>query len=119
MSEPAPVNPLQDIVCAPWTAGGDDELSASPQKSFLRKAIHDTFSQFGARAGAAWITLLVLLAIGAPYLANTHPVLMKANGKWSSPMWTNLSATDIALTIIGVTFLFVWLWRRTSAARVV
>ena len=78
---------------------GDDGLSATPQRSFLRKAFYDTFNQFGARVGAIWIALLALLAITAPYVASSHPILMKADGKWSSPMWTYLTPADIVLTI--------------------
>jgi peptide/nickel transport system permease protein len=96
--------------------GYESEQPTKLQPSFLRKAIHDTFDQFGAKAGSVWIVLLVVLAVSAPYIASTHPILMKADGKWSSPMWRNLTPVDLILTALAITFLIMWLVRKATFA---
>jgi len=94
------------------------DLPSGPHKSFLRKAIDDTFCQFGARAGAVWIVFLVFCAVAAPYIASSHPILMKVGGQWSSPMWRHLTPVDLLLTALAITFLAMWLIRRASFGQI-
>jgi len=64
--------------------------------------VRDTFQQTGAWVGFIWVSILVALAILAPLIANTHPILLKtAGGGWSSPMIRNLSAVDVTLLALG------------------
>jgi peptide/nickel transport system permease protein len=108
-------------------AAGDLTYSPPPPapapRSFLRKVAYDTFNQSGARFGLAWIVLLAFLGVAAPYLASTHPVVMKADGRWSSPMWTHLTAVDLILTAGGlalvVTAALRWTARRVTLATLV
>ena len=85
----------------------DMEAVRQPQdrgsRSFLRQALRDTFQQTAARLGALWVIVLATLAVLAPLIANTHPVLMKpkGGGGWSSPMLRNLSAVDVTLLAAG------------------
>src|SRR4051794_14728370 len=62
------------------------ELSQTAQRSFLRQALHDTFNQTGAKLGAVWILLIAICAVIAPFVASSHPILMKADQTWSSPI---------------------------------
>jgi peptide/nickel transport system permease protein len=79
-------------------AGGDvGELPA--QRSFGRRVVGDTLSRRGARVGLAWIGVLVVLAVFAPFIANTHPLFMKAGGGWSSPLMEHLTQTDVTLLV--------------------
>lgn len=83
--------------------GGPVELetAASQQpdapRSFWRQVGRDTFARTGARLGAAWIAVLVLVATFAPLLANTEPLLAKIGGRWSSPMLRHLTPPDVIL----------------------
>lgn len=68
-----------------------------PVRGFTAQAIHDTFRRWGARIGAVWIGLLVLAAVFAPFIAGSHPILLKMNGRWSSPLLRHLTAADVIL----------------------
>lgn len=84
------------------------------KRSFLQTAIHDTFSQFGARIGSLWILLIAIFAVIAPYVASTHPIYMKTAGQWSSPMWRYLTPVDLVLSAIGLLILVLWITRFTT-----
>src|SRR5256885_1704509 len=87
----------------PTTIPPQTEATGSPPdapRSFFRQVFRDTFNNARARVGAAWIGILVFLAVFAPFLANTHPVLMRAGGRWTSPLVRNLTQTDVCLLVI-------------------
>lgn len=83
------------------------------RRGFLRQTIHDTFGQFGAKIASVWLMVLVVLAVLAPFIASTHPILMKLDGKWSSPMWQNLTPPDLILSAAAIAVLI--LWKRGSS----
>ncbi len=66
-------------------------------RSLIRQTFTDTFKRPGARFGAVWLLIIVLLGIFAPVIASSHPILMKKNGVWSSPMWRTMTTVDVAL----------------------
>src|SRR5882762_5382869 len=72
---------------------------ANESKSFGRRVFEDTFKNYRARAGIFWIAVLVFFAVFAPFLANSHPLLMKLDGKWSSPLIRHLTQTDVTLLV--------------------
>src|SRR5712671_2338101 len=72
---------------------------ANESKSFGRRVFEDTFKNHRARAGILWIAVLVFFAVFAPFLANSHPILMKMNGRWSSPLLVHLTQTDATLLV--------------------
>lgn len=84
---------------------------AAPRRSFLKQTLHDTFRRAGARMGATWIAFIAFLGVIAPLVANTHPFLMKADGKWSSPMAEYLTPGDVVL-LVGAVALSVAVFRR-------
>ncbi|CAB1277432.1 ABC transporter permease [Candidatus Nitrosacidococcus tergens] len=76
-------------------------------------------SQWGARLGLLWIGLLGFFAIFAPFLANSHPLLLSQKGQISSPILYNFTSTDtvlITLFIVGFILIIIksslrtWLW---------
>jgi peptide/nickel transport system permease protein len=93
-----------------------DTESALPV-SFWGRAIHDTMSDVGARMGLAWIVLLVAVAVLVPLLANTEPLLVKIDGRWSSPMARHLTPTDVTLFVMGAATLVALAARRVSVGR--
>jgi peptide/nickel transport system permease protein len=82
--------------------GGGGDAPEAPPRSFARRVIDDTFSRAGARLGAIWVAALAFLGVFAPFLANSHPYLMKVDGRWSSPLLRHLTVADVVL--LSVTF---------------
>ena len=69
-----------------------------------------SFSRTGALLGLAWIGTLVFVAVFAPFIANTHPYLLKQGGRWSSPMLMHLTAADATLQVCFWGALCVLFW---------
>ncbi len=70
------------------------------EASYGKKVIRDVFSRLGAKLGLAWIAVIAFVAIFAPFLANSHPLLLSFNGQLSSPALRFLTSGDV--TILGV-----------------
>jgi peptide/nickel transport system permease protein len=66
-------------------------------RSFTQQAVHDTLRRRGAKVGLAWICVLAICGVFAPFLANSHPILLKMNDRWSSPLLRHLSPADVVL----------------------
>ena len=74
-----------------------------PGRSILAIALSETARRWGARIGGVWIAFLLFIAVCAPVLANSRPLLMRsADGTLSSPAWQALTVVDIALPLIAV-----------------
>jgi peptide/nickel transport system permease protein len=70
--------------------------------------------RWGARVGLAWVVLLVLMAVFAPLLANSHPLIWSVNGTVASPMVSQLTATDVTLLISFAVALVLCVLRRVD-----
>jgi peptide/nickel transport system permease protein len=66
-------------------------------RSVGRQAVVDTLARPGARAGLVWLSVLAIFSVFGPFIANTHPIVMKADGHWSSPLLRNLTPADVLL----------------------
>jgi peptide/nickel transport system permease protein len=75
------------------------------RSGYVREILLSALSNKGARFGLYWILLLVVVAVFAPLIANSHPLLLSENGIVSSPLLQNLSKVDTALFIIFFTLL--------------
>jgi peptide/nickel transport system permease protein len=81
---------------------------AETPQGFWARAWADTFRNKRAKVSAVWILALVFFAVFAPFVANSHPLLLKEGGKWSSPLLRHLTAPDVILLVTffaGVTLL--------------
>ena len=78
------------------------------REGYAARMVARTFSRWGARTGLAWIILLVLIAVFAPLLANSRPLLVEQGGRIFSPVLKNLGAADI--TWLAAFFLVILLW---------
>lgn len=67
----------------------------APSRGFVRQALHDTLGSRTARAGLGWLSLLLVFAVFGPIIANSHPLMMKSGGRWSSPMLHALTPSDV------------------------
>ena len=83
------------------TAQATDRASLR-RRSFAARVLKSTFVRLGARVGALWIGLLILVAAFAPFLANTHPLLMRADGRLRSPTLEHLTTADVVLMCVFV-----------------
>ena len=70
------------------------------QRSYAAQVVREVFMQWGARIGIAWIAVLVVVAVFAPFLANSHPLLLSEQGHLSSPLLHNLTAADATLLLL-------------------
>jgi len=96
-------------------AASHDELAAPPpgkSRSYMARVIVDTVGRSGARIGIAWIGIVSFFAIFAPFIASSHPILIKLDGQWSSPMLRHITAADVTLLVspLAAIILF-WLKR--------
>ena len=94
-------------------------MSKSIDKSqgFARRVLRDTFVRTSARIGLAWILVLLLFAVFAPFIANSHPLLLSQQGVWSSPLLRFLGPGDVVMLAafflgIGLAFLKHYSWPR-------
>ena len=76
-----------------------DVDGARPRRSWLGAAGLYVLGRWGARVALAWIVLLVLMAVFAPFLASSHPLLWKADGSIESPLLNNLTPSDVVLLV--------------------
>ncbi len=70
------------------------------QRSYAVQVLREAFSQWGARLGLVWIGVLVIMAVFAPFLANSHPLLLSEHGEITSPLVRFLTPTDVTLVVL-------------------
>ena len=78
-------------------------------QSFSAKVIRDVFSSTGAKLGLVWIVVMIISAVFAPIISNSHPFLMAVDGTFSSPMATHLTWIDVALLSSFFSGILIWL----------
>ena len=81
-------------------------------RSLGRQAVIDTLGRTSAQVGLSWLIVLAFFAVFAPFVANTHPILMKLDGRWSSPLLKNLTRVDVLLLVLTATTIALVAWRR-------
>jgi len=84
------------------------QLTASTRNNsgYAANILRLAFSQWGARLGLIWIFLLTVVAVFAPFIANSHPWILSEKGVISSPLLTFISAADITLLALFFTVVF-------------
>src|SRR4051812_27158448 len=90
--------------------------SAPARRSLLGQALYDTFGRTGARVGGVWIGVIAVLGVFAPFLANSHPILLRTtDGRLSSPMIGSLGPVDVAVVVYFAFGVWVLLRRNMTA----
>jgi peptide/nickel transport system permease protein len=80
-------------------------------QSYWRRILGQTFLRWGARVGLAWVAVLALVGVFAPFLASSFPLLLSQDGVISSPVLRYLQPVD-ALFLVGfVTLLLLLPWK--------
>ena len=64
------------------------------------------FSQWGARIGLIWICFLTVIAVFAPFIANSHPWILSEKGSLSSPLLAHITAADVTLLVLFFTSVY-------------
>lgn len=85
------------------------------RRTFLQQVVHDALQPLTARLGLVWIATLAFLACFAPLIASSHPIVLKSDSVWSSPMLRHLTAVDVALIAAFVAGVVLLAWQRLSA----
>src|SRR5688572_27975023 len=116
MSEPLAVagtSSLADVGPGVGVGPGADPA----RRTFLQQVVRDTLANTRARFGTVWVGVLMFLACFAPFLASSHPIAVKADGKWSSPMYRHLGPADVVLPAAFLTAAVLLITRRLSGGR--
>src|SRR5215469_13493634 len=79
--------------------GPDGAEDSRRSRALGRQAVLDTLARPGARLGLAWLGVLAFCAVFGPFLASSHPLLMKIDGHWSSPVMRYLYPSDVLLLL--------------------
>ncbi len=84
--------------------------SMRPSSSgFMRRVFKRTFAGWGAKIGALWVGILVIMAVFAPFLANTIPLLASQNGQISAPFLRYFTIEDTLFLSAFFSGLLIWL----------
>ncbi len=80
-----------------------------------RQVIGETLTHWGARLGLVWVVALVFMAVFAPLIANSQPIAVRVDGRWSSPMLVHLGALDVTLLVTFFAAAVLVMLRRIAA----
>jgi peptide/nickel transport system permease protein len=80
-------------------------------RSYSAQVAREVFTRWGARLGLAWILVLVAIAVFAPFLASSHPLLLSEQGQVSSPVLAHLNAADLTILAGFLAALATAFWR--------
>jgi len=80
-------------------------------RSFSARIAREVLGAWGARIGLAWIALLAAVAVFAPFIATSHPLLLSERGEISSPVLAHLTVGDVTLLATFFAVLILWRWR--------
>lgn len=70
------------------------------RRSYGAQIVREVYTKFGARVGFGWIGLLVIVAVFAPFIANSRPLLVSEGGRIHSPLIAALTAADVTLLVV-------------------
>ena len=70
----------------------------APSRSLMAQATRQVLGRVSAWLGLSWIILIAVLAVLAPWIASSHPLLVISDRGWSSPLIQNLTPVDVILT---------------------
>ncbi len=80
-------------------------------QSYWRRILGQTFLRWGARLGLAWVAVLALVGVFAPFLASSFPLLLSQDGVLSSPVLEHLQPVDVLFLVGFFALLLLLPWR--------
>jgi peptide/nickel transport system permease protein len=78
------------------------------RQSYWRRILGDTLVRWGARLGLIWVGLLALVAVFAPFIATSIPLLISRQGVISSPVLNYLTPLDAVLLCLFLSVVILW-----------
>jgi peptide/nickel transport system permease protein len=99
------------------TFAGNLDSSPDVSEGFARSVGREVLRRVSAMLGLAWIILLVLCAVFSPFICNSHPLLLKESGRWSSPLLAHLTPADVILQIAFWSAVLLYLFPGSWARR--
>ncbi len=91
------------------------KLAEKPRRTYMQQVLQDTLTRLGARFGLAWVVVAAALAIFAPFLANSLPLVMKTDQGIAFPLFRYLSAVDLILLVCTFAAIVLLCLRKISA----
>lgn len=88
-----------------------DELPAT-SRPWLEQIWLDTIGRATAKLGLVWIAIITAVAVFAPFIANSFPILAKIDGRWSSPLLHYITPADVTLIAVSAIALALWPFKR-------
>jgi len=85
------------------TQAGERQSEKAANRSYAAQVLREAFTQWGARFGLFWIALLATVAVFAPFLANSHPLLLSEGSVISSPVLQHLTMGDFVMLAVFIT----------------
>lgn len=76
------------------------DMSRQSSSGYAKAILKSAFAQLSARLGLAWIAVIAFCAVFAPFLASSHPYLMKTAEGMSSPLLQHLSPADVIILAV-------------------
>lgn len=70
------------------------------QRSYSAQIFSEVGRQWTARFGFSWIAIIATIAVFAPFLANSHPLLLSEQGLLDSPALRHMAPGDFILLLI-------------------
>ena len=94
-----------------------DDIQAAKERNrgrgFFMRALKETFTKWGARLGLAWVLILCVFAVFAPWLANSWPYAVSIDGNLEFPIFTYIGTADLVLLAIFFTIAVMLIWFRS------
>jgi peptide/nickel transport system permease protein len=85
------------------TQADERQSEKAANRSYAAQVLREAFTQWGARFGLFWIAVLAAVAVFAPFLANSHPLLLSEGSAISSPMLQYLTIGDFVMLAVFIT----------------
>ena len=86
----------------------DTKSNKAVSSGFMHRILKRTFSDWGAKFGLFWVAILVIMAVFAPFLANTIPLLASQNGVISAPFLRYFTIEDVIFISAFFIMLLIW-----------
>ena len=98
------------------TVSGANSRSAVASPGMLTLVRRRVLRRWGARLGTVWLIVMVVFAVFAPAIANSHPLAMRVGGRWSSPALEHLTPVDVILFVAAIAAVVLWMlsWIRNG-----
>jgi len=78
------------------------------REAYGARLVRKTLSRWSARVGVAWIVLVTLVSVFAPFLANSRPLWVSTGAAGYSPALQALTITDVAWLATFFAVLVLW-----------